>query len=122
MKYFLTTRLPILLLCCVLLCAFQPVEEQLLPTRLRVTVIDGLGNVVEGASVSLYEKKEQYLASENPSHTLPTDDRGRVTFKGLKPMAYFIEAKKGDMNNNGEGVQTGKLEEAKMNRVNVVIE
>jgi len=96
--------------------------DQLLPTKLRVTVIDGLGNFVEGASVSIYESEKDYLASENAVATLKTDSKGRVTFKNVKPMAYFIEAKHEGKNNNGEGVMTGELSEGKINKVNTVIE
>lgn len=98
------------------------VGDQLLPTKLRVTVIDGLGNFVEGAKVSLYDNEKDYLASENPIATEMTDKKGRVTFKEVKNIAYFIEAKDGDRNNNGEGVKTSKLEEGKLNKVNTVIE
>lgn len=97
-------------------------NDQLLPTKLRVTVIDGLGNFVEGAQVSIYDNEKDYLASENSIATETTDKKGRVTFKEVKNIAYFIEAKDGDRNNNGEGVKTGKLEEGKLNKVNTVIE
>lgn len=97
-------------------------SDQLLPTKLRVTVIDGLGNFVEGAKVSIYDNEKNYLASENPIATEMTDKKGRVTFKEVKNIAYFIEARDGDKNNNGEGVKTGKLEEGKLNKVNTVIE
>jgi hypothetical protein len=97
-------------------------NDQILPTKLRVTVIDGLGNFVEGAKVSIYENEKSYLASENPIASETTDKKGRVTFKDVKNIVYFIEAKEGDKNNNGEGVKTGKLEEGKLNKVNTVIE
>lgn len=97
-------------------------EAQLLPTKLRVTVIDGLGNFVEGATVSIYETEKDYLASENAIATLTTDKKGRVTFKEIKPMAYFVEAKFEDKNNNAAGVKTGDLEEGKLNKVNTVID
>ena len=97
-------------------------EEQLLPTKLRVTVIDGLGNFVEGAKVSIYENEEDYRISENAVATLVTDKKGRVTFKEVKPMAYYVEAKFEDKNNDGEGVLTGELSEGKLNKVNTVIE
>ena len=97
-------------------------EEQLLPTRLRVTVIDGLGNFVEGGSVHIYEKKEDYIAGKNAVAMLKTDKKGRVTFKELKPISYFIQAVKGDMKNDGEGVVTAPLSEGRINKVNTVIE
>ncbi len=100
----------------------EVVEEQLLPTKLRITVINGLGNFVKGASVSIYDNEEDYRASENPIATGLTDKKGRVTFKDLKPLSYYVEAKKDDQNNNGEGVLTSKLAEGKINKVNTVIE
>lgn len=97
-------------------------DNQILPTKLRVTVIDGLGNFVEGAKVAIYDNEKNYLASESPIATELSDKKGRVTFRDMKNIAYFIEAKDGDRNNNGEGVKTGKLEEGKLNKVNTVIE
>ncbi len=98
------------------------VEGQLLPTKLRVTVIDGLGNYVFGASVAIYDNEKDYLASENPVAVLTTDSKGRVTFKEVRAVSYFIEAKKGDQTNDGEGVQTAVLAEGRLNKVNTVIE
>ena len=107
----------------IMLLSFSyPSEAQLLPTKLRVTVIDGLGNFVTGASVALYENEKDYLASENPVAMLKTDKKGRVTFKDLKTVSYFIEAKKGEQTNDGEGVQTAVLSEGRINKVNTVIE
>ncbi len=102
--------------------ASNTAEAQLLPTKLRITVIDGLGNYVEGATVSIYESEKDYLASENAVATMKTDKKGRVTFKEIKPMAYFVEAKFEDKNNNAAGVKTGELEEGKLNKVNTVID
>ena len=100
----------------------EPQPEQLLPTKLRITVIDGLGNIVEGATIAIYENEEDYRASDNAVAVGTTDKKGRITFKDLKPIPYFIEAKDGQKNNNGEGVMTGKLSEGKINKVNTVIE
>ncbi|MEQ9405642.1 MAG: carboxypeptidase regulatory-like domain-containing protein [Cyclobacteriaceae bacterium] len=103
---------------------FIPSESnaQILPTKLTVTVIDGLGNVVEGAEVKLYKTEEDYRGSSNPVFTGTSDGKGRVKFKEVESIAYFMEVTKGDMNNNGEGVMTSKLEAKKTNKVNVVIE
>lgn len=107
----------------VTLTGFSPVKKQkILPTKLRITVIDGLGNYVEGAKVSIFETKEDYQTSKNTVGTITTDKKGRVTFKGLKTISYYIYAVKGDMNNNGEGVLTGKLQEGRINKVNTVVE
>ncbi|MEP0987803.1 carboxypeptidase-like regulatory domain-containing protein [Ekhidna sp.] len=100
----------------------QTADAQLLPTKLRVTVIDGLGNFVEGATVSIYENEADYRASENAVSTMTTDKKGRVTFKDVKPVSYYIEATFDGKNNNGEGVMTSELSEGKINKVNTVIE
>ena len=104
------------------LFAFKPANEQLLPTKLRITVIDGLGNPVEGATVKIFKTQDDYIASENPVQSASSDKKGRVTFKDLEPVGYFIDARKDDMNNDGEGVKTASLAEGKLNKVNTVIE
>ncbi len=119
-KYLLTTTLVI---CSILLVGSRPVEDdQLLPTKLRVTVINGQGNLVEGATVSLYNSEEDFLASTDPLKLDRTDAKGRVTFKGVEPRSYYIEARKGEMNNDGRSSKTSNLQEGKLNKVNVVIE
>lgn len=98
-------------------------STQLLPTNLRITVLNSLGNAEEGVSVTLYGTEESYRAEENPiTETLSTDKKGRVTFTKLETKSYFIHAEKGDMSNTGEGVETAKLEEGRMNKVNIVIQ
>ena len=103
--------------------AFQPLEvEQVLPTSLRVTVLDNLGNVVENAKVTLYGNSGDYENSENavagPSFS---DNKGRVTFKSLEPKAYYVEVKKGEMSNYGEAEKTNVLSKGETNKVNIII-
>ena len=102
--------------------AFSPTDNGFLPTRLRITVIDGLGNFVEGATVKIYASEDDYRASENAISTMTTDEKGRVKFKELEPISYFIDARKDDLNNDAEGVKTAPLEEGKLNKVNTIIE
>ncbi|MFH6985966.1 carboxypeptidase-like regulatory domain-containing protein [Marinoscillum sp. 108] len=119
MKYVLFVLSTVLL---VGLFSFSPAQPELLPTKLRITVIDGLGNPAEGATVTIYLNEDDYRNSENPVAKAISDNKGRVTFKDLKPVPYFIDARKGDMNNDFEGVRTAALEEGKLNKVNTVIE
>lgn len=94
----------------------------LLPTSLKITVIDNLGNVVVGATVTLYASKDDYLSETNPLFSSEyTDKKGQVVFKKLKPRPYYIHAIKGEKSNNGEGVRTDKLKEGRINKVNTVI-
>ena len=97
-------------------------SSQLLSTQLKVTVINGLGNLVEGATVSIYETENGYRNNQEPVSTLVTNKKGRVTFKKLKTIAYFVDATKEALNNNGEGVQTCELTKGRINNVNIVIE
>jgi len=104
------------------LFSFKNIDDQLLPTKLRITVIDGLGNPTEGAEVLIFENEKDYRAGENEVAKALSDNKGRVTFKDLKPVSYYIFASKDDMNNDGEGVVTAPLDEGKLNKVNTVIE
>ncbi|GAA5038097.1 hypothetical protein GCM10011506_35320 [Marivirga lumbricoides] len=102
---------------------FIPKDTQFLKTNLRITIQDDLGNVQEGATVTLYENEEDYRRGENQvAEPQTTDSRGRVTFKDLEDKIYFVNATKGDMNNNMLGVQTAKLEDGKLNKVAIVIQ
>lgn len=120
MKYILSI-LTILLLAG--LFSFTPVEkDQLLSTKLRVTVLNSLGNPVEGATVSVYANEEAYRNSVGHVAQGVTDEKGRVTFKDLKTESYYLDARKDDLNNNGEGVKTDPLEAGKLNQVNTIIQ
>jgi hypothetical protein len=94
----------------------------LFPTKLKVYVIDILGNFVEGAEVTLYGNKEDYLANKNPKFKGLTNDKGWVTFKKIDIIPYFIEVVKGDLRNYGKGVQVEDIEEGKKNKINLIVE
>ncbi len=97
-------------------------NAQILKTNLMVMVLDELGNVQNGASVSIYENEEDYNAKENAvASNLLTDEKGRVKIKKLEEKEYYISVEKGDKNNAGAGVKTGKLVTKKTNKVNIVI-
>jgi hypothetical protein len=96
--------------------------SQLIKTQLHITIRDGLGNTVEGASVTLYNTAEDYDKEQNPVQTGTTDAKGIVKFKELKTQEYYVLAKKGDMNNFGGGEKTGALVENRINKVNIIIE
>lgn len=92
-----------------------------LPTNAKFTIVDELGNMVEGATVTLYVSKEDYREEVNPAQTGLTNAKGMVTFKKLDPKVYFIHAYKGDKNNNFAGVETDALVAGKMNKITIVI-
>lgn len=110
----------ILTACFVLaVCSFT--EAQLIKTSLTLTVRDELGNTVEKATVALYETEANYTEEKNPVATGETDAKGVVKFKELKPVAYFVIVRKGDLDNAGAGEQIGKLEANKINKATVII-
>lgn len=97
--------------------------EQILKTQLRLTILDELGNLVEGADVTLYNSDEDYRQEQNPvMEKQVTDSKGRVKFIGLEPKVYYVLAEKEDKDNAGAGVQTDTLQEGRINKVNIVIE
>lgn len=114
----------IFLLACTLLSlgAVQNVDAQLLPTHLKVIVLDELGNSVEEAQVNVYMSKAEYLKSENAVFSGKTNAKGTVKFKKLNPVKYFIEVSKDDKRNDGLGAETEPLSKGKTNKINVVIE
>ena len=98
-------------------CAFQ-----LIKTTLTVTIRDEVGNIVEGASVQLFEKEEDYTKEVNIAAQGVTDKKGILKFKDLRPMSYYVIVRKGDKDNSGGGEQTGKLEANKINKVTIIIQ
>jgi len=94
---------------------------QIFNTSLTITVRDELGNVVEGADVKLFEKKEDYTKEQSQVEAEKTDKKGVVHFKKLKAIAYFILIRKGDKDNTSGGQET-KLKEGKFNKVTIIIQ
>lgn len=95
---------------------------QIFKTSLTLTVRDELGNVVEGASVKLFEKEADYSKEINVVAEGTTDAKGIAKFKALKPIAYFVLVKKGDKDNAGGGEKIDKLDEGKFNKSTIVIQ
>lgn len=95
---------------------------QLIKTSLNVTVRDETGNTVEGATVQLYEKEEDYNTEKNAVAEGVTDKKGYVRIKELKSMPYFVLVRKDDKDNSGGGEKVEKLESKKVNKVTIVIQ
>ena len=94
-----------------------------LKTSLKITVLDGMGSYVEGATVTIYADEDDFKASKHPvQEPQLTDEKGVVTFKDLKPQTYFVDVKKDKMNNYGAAQLTPELAENRVNKVNIVIE
>jgi len=95
---------------------------QLIKTSLNITVRDELGNIVEGATVQLFETEDDYLKEENVVMESTTDKNGVVKLKELKPIAYYVIVRKDDKDNSGGGERTAELEAKRINKVTIVIQ
>ena len=101
---------------------FAFINASMIPTSLRITVLDELGNIVEGAKVDLYASESDYENSSNSvQESQYTDEKGKVTFKNLNKTKYWVNVEKGDKNNYGAGVEV-ELTPKKLNKSNIVIE
>jgi len=73
--------------------------------------------------VTLYKTKSDYKSETNPiAPSKKTDHKGKVIFKNLQPIAYYVHAVSQDKSNNGAGVLTEELKEGRINKINTVIE
>lgn len=95
---------------------------QLIKTTLHITVRDDLGNIVEGASVQLFETEDDYLKETNVATEGSTDKNGIVKFKDLKAIAYYVIVRTEDKDNSGGGERTAELEPRRINKVTIVIQ
>ena len=95
---------------------------QIIKTTLNLTVRDEVGNTVEGATVQLFEKEEDYTAEKNVAVEGTTDAKGILKLKDLKAISYFVIVRKDDKDNSGGGERTGKLEEKRINKATIVIQ
>jgi len=97
--------------------------RQLMPTSLRISVLDDAGNVEEGAKVTLYKTQQDYDKEENPvAPAQLTNNKGFVIFRSLENRIYYVTVTKGDKDNVGGSTQTGELKPNVLNKVNIIIE
>lgn len=95
---------------------------QLIKTTLHITVRDELGNIVEGATVQLFETEDDYLKEEHVVMEASTDKYGIAKLKDLKAISYFVIVRKEDKDNSGGGERTAVLEAKRINKVTIVIQ
>lgn len=98
-------------------------EQQLMKTQLMVTVLDDLGNIQQGAKVTLYETEDDYNKLQNPvMESKMTNEKGQVRFVGVKDIEYYVAAEKGDNDNFLRAEKTKHLAKGKINKINVIID
>lgn len=96
--------------------------QSLLKTSLEITVRDRLGNTVEGVEVIIYKTHSDFQNEENQvTESQETSKKGKVLFKELETIQYYISAVKGDDNNYGDGEMVDTLVEGRRNKVTLII-
>ncbi|MFC2126342.1 carboxypeptidase regulatory-like domain-containing protein, partial [Bacteroidota bacterium] len=101
---------------------FYNPNQGILKTSLEITIRNRLGNIVQGCEVQLFGDRANYENGTNPiSEPQTTDKKGKVLFKELEPLPYFIRAEKGKLNNFGEGEMVDTLISGRRNKVNLII-
>ncbi len=100
----------------------QNAEAQILSTKLKITVVDALGNVVQDAKVRIFRNEADYTKEANDLQKYQlTNAKGQVTFKKLEAASYYILVTKGDLDNTNGGSIVDTLKKGKVNKVNIVI-
>ncbi|HPE77431.1 MAG TPA: SpaA isopeptide-forming pilin-related protein [Draconibacterium sp.] len=67
--------------------------------QLEITVMGDNVVLIEGATVTLYNTKEDWTQNANAVQSLQTDSKGQVLFEDLKEQKYYFLVEKDDMNN-----------------------
>lgn len=96
-------------------------ENNILSTKMEITVLDELGNRVEGATVKIYENEDDYLGDKNVIAKDITDSKGRVKFTKLNEQGYFVFAEKGKADNSDSAQYSLVLKSGVKNKLNVII-
>src|SRR5258706_6447794 len=96
--------------------------DQIFNTSLTITVRDELGNTVEGVSVKLFTKEDDYVKEKNQIEEGATDAKGVVKFKKMSPESYFVLCRKGDKVNTVGGEKISQLKKGEFNKVTIVIQ
>lgn len=91
-------------------------------TSLEITIRDRLGNTVEGVKVKIYKTYEDFQSDiDFIQEPMQTSAKGKVVFKDLETIPYYISAVKGDNNNYGDGEMVDTLIGNRKNKVTIII-
>ena len=97
-------------------------SQGFMKTSLEITIRDRLGNTVEGVKVKIYKTYEDFQSDINfIQEPLQTNAKGKVVFKNLESIPYYISAVKGDNNNYGDGEMVDTLVANRKNKVTIII-
>lgn len=93
------------------------------PTSLELTIVNNLGNPIQGANVKLYSSYDDWnLGINQVGYTLTSNFAGKVKFTNLSPVKYYWFAEYDCQNNvNGAVTTTQPLSNNINNTLNVVL-
>ena len=115
------TRILVSLLFSITLLSFIP--QQLLKTKMTITVVDTNNKVVEGAEVNLFKTIDDFNNHNNPIPAAKkSNSKGIVKITKLDAISYYVEVKKGDLSNMFTSEKTPVLDPKKANKITITIE
>lgn len=92
-------KLILSLICIVFLSNCVKEEFLLVPPQLKIIVRNLSGDLVNGATISLYESRTDYLADSNLVVAKQTSIEGSYIFKDLKEIIYHFNVSKDSLSN-----------------------
>lgn len=90
--------------------------------KMKIFVVDENSAIIAGATVIVYGSFEDYKKEVNAIATGVTNKKGSVEFKNLEEKKYYLQVKKGDLNNNGGDNETDVLHLNGKNRFEIMID
>ncbi|WP_372753401.1 carboxypeptidase-like regulatory domain-containing protein [Labilibaculum sp.] len=91
--------------------------------ELEINVSDTDGILIEYASVSLFDNRDDWDEKTNKIDSLTTDSLGHVAFENLEEIQYYVYVEKDDLNNTYGTIATSdSLQVDEIRVLNIQIE
>ena len=107
------------LLSALLLVSFT---QQVIKTKLKVQVVTKKGELVEGATLRVFDNVQDYNSEKNAIAEVITDENGFCKVSDLEDRAYYVIAEKGELSNLFNSDRTKVLDKGKTNKIIIIIE
>lgn len=70
--------------------------------QMLISVVSNYMGPVPGATITLYNSKDEFYLKENPKKTVQTDSNGQALFENLKEQRYYFYVEKDGLDNSGD--------------------
>lgn len=77
-------------------------EYHIVPPQLKIIVRNFSGELIQGATISLYGSKEDYIADSNLIISKQTKEDGAYIFIELEEIIYFFNVRKDGLSNRDD--------------------